>query len=101
VIDPGIGFGKTFDQNLELIAKLDQIVAAFPELPLLIGTSRKGFLGHLLADADGTPAPVDQRLPATLATVTASILKGVQIVRVHDVKETVETARVADRMRRG
>jgi len=99
VIDPGIGFGKTFEQNLELIAKLDQIVAAFPDLPLLIGTSRKGFLGHLLADVDGTPAPVSERLPATLATVTAAILKGAQIVRVHDVKETVEAARIADALK--
>ena len=99
VIDPGIGFGKTFDQNLELITKLDQIVAAFPDLPLLIGTSRKGFLGHLLADSGGTPAPVSERLPGTLATVTAAILKGAQIVRVHDVKETVEAARVADGLR--
>jgi len=96
IIDPGIGFGKTFDQNLEIIAKLDQIIAAFPDLPLMIGTSRKAFLGHLLRDKDGTPAPVDQRLPATLATITAAILKGASIIRVHDVKITIQAIRMPD-----
>src|SRR5712664_2107075 len=62
VIDPGIGFGKSQQQNLELIAKLDQIIAAFPDLPLLIGTSRKSFLGRILADENGNPAPVENRL---------------------------------------
>jgi dihydropteroate synthase len=55
-IDPGIGFGKTQEQNLELIARLEQLAAAFPDLPLLIGTSRKSFIGRLLADEAGTPA---------------------------------------------
>ena len=96
VIDPGIGFGKSQDQNLELIAKLDQIVAAFPDFPLLIGTSRKSFLGRILADEHGNPAPVDERLYASLATMTAAILKGAQIVRVHDVKVAIEAARVID-----
>src|ERR671912_700191 len=59
VIDPGIGFGKSQEQNLELIAKLDSLIAAFPDYPLLIGTSRKSFIGRILADADGTPAPAD------------------------------------------
>ena len=99
VIDPGIGFSKTFDQNIELIAKLDQLSAAFPDLPIMIGTSRKAFLGHLLRDSDGNPAPVDQRLPATLASITAAILHGAHIVRVHDVKETVKTIRVSDALR--
>ena len=96
VIDPGIGFGKSQDQNLELIAKLDQIVAAFPDFPLLIGTSRKSFLGRILADEHGNPAPVDERLYASLATMTAAILKGAQIVRVHDVKVAIEAARAID-----
>ena len=55
VIDPGIGFGKSQEQNLELIAKLDQIIAAFPDFPLLIGTSRKSFLGRILADDERQP----------------------------------------------
>ena len=99
VIDPGIGFGKSQEQNIELIAKLDQLVAAFPDFPLLIGTSRKSFLGRILADRDGNPAPVEQRLHGSLATMTAAILKGAHIVRVHDVKAAIETARVAEEIR--
>jgi dihydropteroate synthase len=90
VIDPGIGFGKSQEQNLELIAKLDQLIEAFPDLPLLVGMSRKSFIGRILSNADGTPAPVDQRLYGTLASVTAAVLHGAHIVRVHDVKATVE-----------
>ena len=96
VIDPGIGFGKSQEQNIELIAKLDQLIAAFPDFPLLIGTSRKSFIGRILADANGNPAPVEQRLHGTLATMTAAILKGAHIVRVHDVKAAVEATRVTD-----
>lgn len=91
VIDPGIGFGKTVEQNLELIAKLDQIERAFPDFPLMIGTSRKSFLGKLL---DGAPA--HERLHGTIASVVASVMNGAHIVRVHDVKATVEAIRVAD-----
>ena len=90
-IDPGIGFGKTVQQNLELIANLDQLIHAFPDQPLMIGTSRKSFLGKLLNDA-----PAGERLYGTIATVIASILKGAHIVRIHDVKATVEAVRVAD-----
>jgi dihydropteroate synthase len=99
VIDPGIGFGKTQEQNLELLAKLDQLIAAFPDYPLLIGTSRKSFIGRLIADDSGTPAPAEDRLHGSLATITAAILKGAHIVRVHDVKATVETIRVAESIR--
>jgi dihydropteroate synthase len=96
VIDPGIGFGKTQDQNLELIAKLDQLIAAFPDYPFLIGTSRKSFIGRILADESGTPAAAEDRLHGTMATITAAILRGAHIVRVHDVKAAVETIRVAE-----
>jgi dihydropteroate synthase len=99
VIDPGIGFGKTHEQNLELIAKLDQLIAAFPDLPILIGTSRKSFIGRILADESGTPAPPEDRLHGTMATITAAILGGAHIVRVHDVKATVETIRVTNAIR--
>jgi dihydropteroate synthase len=99
VIDPGIGFGKSREQNIELIAKLDQLADAFPNLPILIGTSRKSFLGHLLAGENGEPAHVSERLHGTMATVTAAILRGAHIVRVHDVKAAVETARVADALK--
>ena len=99
VIDPGIGFGKSQEQNLELIAKLDQLIAAFPEYPLLIGTSRKSFIGRILADESGTPAHAEDRIHGTMATITAAILHGAHIVRVHDVKATVETIRVTESIR--
>jgi len=94
VIDPGIGFGKSHAQNYELIAKLPEFAKL--GFPLLVGTSRKGFLGATLADAEGKPAPAEGRIWGTAATVTASILNGAHIVRVHDVKEMVQVAKVAD-----
>ena len=99
VIDPGIGFGKSQEQNLELIAKVDQLIAAFPDYPLLIGTSRKSFIGRILADESGTPAPAEDRLHGTMATITAAVLRGAHIVRVHDVAATIETVRVAESLR--
>jgi dihydropteroate synthase len=90
-IDPGIGFGKTVEQNVELIAKLDRLASEFPDLPLVVGTSRKSFIGKLLDDA-----PADRRLHGTMASVTAAILAGAHAVRVHAVRACVETARVAD-----
>ena len=99
VIDPGIGFGKSQEQNLELIAKLDQLIAAFSDYPLLIGTSRKSFIGRILADESGSPAPPEDRLHGTMATITAAILHGAHIVRVHDVKAALETIRVAESIR--
>lgn len=96
VVDPGIGFGKSQEQNVELIAKLDQLIKAFPGCPMLIGTSRKSFIGRILADTEGNPAPADQRLHGTMASVTAAILKGAHIVRVHDVKASVDSMLVAD-----
>jgi len=95
ILDPGIGFGKSFAQNYELLEKLPQLARL--GYPLLVGTSRKGFLGATLAH-DGKPAPPDQRIWGTAATVTASILNGAHIVRVHDVSEMVQVARVADRL---
>jgi dihydropteroate synthase len=96
VIDPGIGFGKSQEQNLELLAKLDQLIAAFPDHPLLLGTSRKSFIGRILADESGTPAAAEDRLHGTMATITAAILRGAHIVRVHDVQAAAETIRVAE-----
>jgi dihydropteroate synthase len=90
-IDPGIGFGKTAEQNVELIAKLAQLATEFPDFPIMIGTSGKGFIGKLLNDA-----AVTERLHGTIATVVAAVLKGAHIVRVHDVKPLVEAVRVAD-----
>lgn len=101
ILDPGIGFGKSFSQNYELLAKLP--VLAKLGYPLLLGTSRKGFLGVTLAKdglpaGAGKPAPVEDRIWATAATVVASILGGAHIVRVHDVKEMSQVARAADRL---
>ncbi|HKW65065.1 MAG TPA: dihydropteroate synthase [Candidatus Acidoferrum sp.] len=93
ILDPGIGFGKSFTQNYELLEKLPQLAKL--GYPLLVGTSRKGFLGATLARA-GKPAPPEDRIWGTAATVTASILNGAHIVRVHDVAEMVQVARVAD-----
>jgi dihydropteroate synthase len=91
VIDPGIGFGKSQEQNIELIARLDQLALAFPDLPILIGTSRKSFIGKMLDNA-----PASERVHGTMASITAAILNGAHIVRVHDVKAAVETVRLAD-----
>jgi dihydropteroate synthase len=99
VIDPGIGFGKTQEQNLELIAKLDQLSSAFPDYSLLVGPSRKSFIGRLLADDTGTPVPSSERLHGTMAVVAIAVLKGAHIVRVHDVKAAVETIRVSESIR--
>jgi dihydropteroate synthase len=99
VLDPGIGFGKSQEQNIELIAKLDTLASAFPDLPILIGTSRKSFIGRMLADEDDNPAPVAGRLHGTMATMTAAILKGADIVRVHDITATVATVRITNALR--
>jgi dihydropteroate synthase len=97
VIDPGIGFGKSQEQNVELLANLERLKAAFPEFPLLVGTSRKSFIGRLLAESsDESPVPVENRMFGTMATVTAAVLKGAHILRVHDVKATVDTVKVAE-----
>jgi dihydropteroate synthase len=95
VLDPGIGFGKSPEQNVELIARLDELVSRLPAFPILIGTSRKSFIGRLLDDA-----PVTERNLGTMATVTAAVLKGAHIVRVHDVGAARETVRVADAIKR-
>jgi dihydropteroate synthase len=93
VLDPGIGFGKSFAQNYEVLQRLPQVAKL--GFPLLIGTSRKGFLGATLV-RDGKPASPEERIWGTAATVTASILNGAHIVRVHDVEEMAQVARVAD-----
>jgi dihydropteroate synthase len=93
-IDPGIGFGKTAGQNVELIAKLDKLAAEFPKLPLMIGTSRKSFIGKLLGDA-----PADHRLYGTLASVVAAVMNGAHIVRVHDVKAATDAVSVVAAIR--
>jgi dihydropteroate synthase len=93
VLDPGFGFGKSFDENYPLLAHFD----ALQELryPLLAGVSRKSFIGRTLA-TNGNDAPPEERLYGSLAAMTAAILKGAHIVRVHDVKAAVQAAKIAD-----
>ena len=98
IVDPGIGFAKKFEHNWSLLAGL----AAFDELgrPLLVGTSRKSFLGALLAAADGTPRPVEQREDATQATTALLADQGVWAVRVHAVRPAADAVRVVEAWRR-
>jgi dihydropteroate synthase len=94
VLDIGIGFGKTLDQNLELLANIDRIADEFKGYPILSGTSRKSFIGKILDDA-----PPSERLGGSLATAIVAVQKGARIIRVHDVKETVSALRVLERIR--
>jgi dihydropteroate synthase len=93
VLDPGFGFGKNFEQNYPLLAHFQDLQSL--GFPLLAGTSRKSFLGRMLAKG-GKDAAVEDRLYANLAVHTALIFKGAHILRTHDVKAAVEAARVAD-----
>ena len=90
VLDIGIGFGKTFEQNLELLSRLSETVTRFSPLPILVGTSRKSFLGKLL---DGRS--VDERLGGSIVSALVSIRNGASIVRVHDVRQTVDAIKVS------
>ena len=95
VLDPGYGFGKRFGENYELLARQAELLAL--GRPLLAGLSRKSFLGHTLAQLyGGNAAPVAQRENASLAAMTAAILHGASIVRVHAVRPAVEAAQIAD-----
>ena len=91
VVDPGIGFGKNLAHNLALLGSLDRLGP--PDRPVLVGTSRKSFLGVLTGRA------VTDRLAGTVASVTAAVLKGADIVRVHDVASAVDACRVAEALR--
>ncbi|MBI4687830.1 MAG: dihydropteroate synthase [Nitrospirae bacterium] len=94
IIDPGIGFGKTLEYNLEIIRRLNEF-SGFQK-PILLGPSRKSFIGKILGDL-----PSSERLEGTLATVTAAILNGANIVRVHDVRPTARAAKIADAIKHG
>ncbi len=92
LLDPGIGFGKTFAQNFELLARLGELARL--RCPIVVGPSRKAFLGHALGGA-----PPSERVWGTAAAVAAAVLAGAHIVRVHDVREMAQVVRVADAMR--
>ena len=89
IVDPGIGFGKTPDQNVDILGRLDEFVSRLP-YPLLVGTSRKSFIGKI------TGLPVDRRTFGTAATVALAIAAGADIVRIHDVEELIGAVEVAD-----
>ena len=91
ILDPGIGFGKTPEHNLDLLRRLEECRSL--GFPLAIGTSRKRFIGHVL------DRPVNQRMWGTAATVAAAVLRGVHMVRVHDVREMVDVVRMAESLR--
>ncbi len=93
-LDIGIGFSKNFEQNLELLGKLDKLITEFPEYPMLVGTSRKSFIGKILG---GVAA--GERLSGTLASTAIAVWNGANIVRVHDLKETVEAVKIVDAIR--
>lgn len=93
ILDPGVGFGKTVEQNLQIINQLDQLkVMGFP---ILLGTSRKSFIGYTL------DVPPEERVEGTAATVAIGIDRGADIVRVHDVKAMVRVAKMVDKIVRG
>jgi dihydropteroate synthase len=93
LVDPGIGFGKTAEQNLEVLRRLDELTVL--GLPILLGTSRKSTIGKVLG------LPADDRVEGTAATVALGIARGADIVRVHDVAPMVRVARMADAVVRG
>ncbi|WP_205684214.1 dihydropteroate synthase [Dehalogenimonas alkenigignens] len=94
ILDPGFGFGKTVEQNVEVLRRLDELKAL--GRPVLLGTSRKSTIGKVLGDA-----PPQERLFGTVATTAIGIMNGADIVRVHDVTENVQAARMADAVARG
>ena len=93
IVDPGMGFGKTAEQNLEILRRLGEFDTL--GLPLLVGMSRKSTIGYVLG------LPVEDRVEGTAATVALSIAGGADIVRVHDVKEMARVARMTDAVVRG
>jgi dihydropteroate synthase len=93
IVDPGIGFGKTFDHNLVILKELGRFRCL--DAPILVGSSRKGFIGQIL------DKKVHERDTGTMATVAAAVMNGAHIVRVHNVKQAVETVKVIDAIKRG
>ena len=93
LVDPGIGFGKTFDHNLIIIKELSRF--AVLQRPILLGTSNKAFIGHIL------DKEAHERHTGTMATIAAGVMNGAHIVRVHNVKKAVETVRIIDAIKRG
>jgi dihydropteroate synthase len=95
VLDPGLGFGKTFEQNLELVARLNDLCREFSPFPVLVGASRKSFIGTMLGGA-----LVDERKNGSLVMAAVAAWNGAAIIRAHDIPETVEAVRVIDALKR-
>jgi len=95
VLDPGLGFGKNFEQNYPLLKHFDELHTL--RFPLLVGVSRKSFVGRAVAK-NQEDAPPGKRLYGTLAAETAAILRGAHVLRTHDVRASVEAARMADQV---
>jgi dihydropteroate synthase len=93
IVDPGIGFGKTFDHNLQIIRELGRFLSLGQ--PILLGSSRKAFIGHILKNK------AHERDTGSMATIAAGILNGAHMVRVHNVRMAVETAAIVDAIKRG
>lgn len=93
IVDPGIGFGKTFDHNLQIIKELSRFRSL--ERPILLGTSNKAFIGHIL------DKKAHERCTGTMATIAAGVMNGANIVRVHDVRKAAETVKIVDAIKRG
>lgn len=94
IIDPGLGFGKTIEHNLEIIKRLHEFTGF--EKPILLGPSRKSFISKMLGDL-----PITERLEGTTSAVAIGIFNGANIIRVHDVKAMVRVAKIADGIKRG
>ena len=97
VVDPGLGFAKTADHNWELLRRLPELGTL--GVPILVGSSRKSFLGSLLASPDGSPRPVDDREDANVALTTIAAIQGVWGVRVHQVRGSIDALKVVTRWR--
>ncbi|MGB2584473.1 MAG: dihydropteroate synthase, partial [Dehalococcoidia bacterium] len=93
IVDPGVGFGKTVEQNLEIVRRLSELKSL--GRPILLGTSRKSFIGLVL------DLPVDQRLEGTAASIAIGIANGADMVRVHDIGQMVRVVRMSDAIIRG
>ncbi len=94
-LDVGIGFSKTLEQNLELIARLSDLRVQFKEFPMLVGTSRKSFIGKILDEPNA-----DKRLQGSLASAAIAVWNGANIVRVHDVHETVQAMNIVEEIKK-
>ncbi|HMS38817.1 MAG TPA: dihydropteroate synthase, partial [Pyrinomonadaceae bacterium] len=94
-LDVGIGFSKTHEQNLELIAKLGKLINEFSDFPMLVGTSRKSFIGKILNEPDA-----EKRLQGSLASAAIAVWNGAKIVRVHDVWETVQALKIVEEIKK-